>query len=265
MLNKKNGFIILGIFVIMFCSFMFYHAVLKTGASEQTQQSNVSTEKIQIIKNSFQEEQGKITEDLSNANILISPTAKYQFDSENQRIIGVTYTNVDLIGHSTKITEKQAEEIAKNFAKEHFAKFDTTNCETKIAHSSCYAVVLTEVDKSSGIKLLNKFTAIINQETGQVATAFLNSDSQTNLPDVKINKAEALTIAIEAINKEFSGASLVRSSDTPEEKWFSKEDNPEEHDGDPQVGWIFIFESSEHSGGVFVNVNDGKTKVQWAY
>ncbi|MEA1961202.1 MAG: hypothetical protein U9N81_08025 [Bacillota bacterium] len=252
--DKRISRYIFGGVIALICLFQFYFPI-SGQTSVQASLSNPSTQSISIIEKYFPEDQGKLQQSLNNKYIS-SPTAKYWVDLDKQMVTEVVYTNVKRIGKSTKISKDQAKKIAYSFANEHFPQFDTTSCQEQIGDHSCYVIVLNEVDKNSGIKLLDKFTAIISKETGQISMTMMRI-VPGNLPSVKISKNKAQIIATDVINKEFSEAKLVSSSESPQVKLDSENNQ--------QVGWIFIFESSDHSGAVLVDVTNGDAFYQCAY
>lgn len=190
--------------------------------------------------------------------ILESSTARFRIDSSRQMITGVEYVNVKPTGKTKNITETEAHQKAIGFIREHFPQIDLSKYQEEVGFDTNYVLVLHEIDREIGVKLLGTITVIINQETGEVAIASLDMVQPPPSTKITIDKATAQTIAENAVKNEFPGAKLVRSSDKPEVKI----------DGDvnkQRIGWIFIFESDKHSAGILVDGNTGETMIQRAY
>jgi len=189
--------------------------------------------------------------------ILESADAKFAIDSEKNQLKGVYFTNVRPTGKETKISSQEAKQKASDFIKKHFTEIDLSRFQEEIVSNTNHIYRLNEVDRESGIKLLSSVTVVINQETGEIAMASVNMFTPPQSLKVSIDKETAQNIAEKAVKKEFSGAKLVRSSDTPEVKL--------DDSGKQRIGWIFIYESNKHSAGILVDGNTGDTIIQRAY
>jgi hypothetical protein len=184
--------------------------------------------------------------------------AYYIVDNKTNNISDARFLNVPLVGMTKKIDKSEAHKTAIEFLKKHYTEVDIDKYIEKSSFQTNYVLNLKEIDKETNTKLLGYITVIINQETGEVA--YVNYCKMTPPTSLKISiyKEAAQVIADNAVQNEFIGAKLVRSSETPVVKLISGTDKQ-------VVGWTFIYESEEHSAAILVDGNNGDTIIQRAY